>query len=485
MRVSECVLLWFRRDLRLADNRALAAALRSGKPVVPVFLWAPEEEGAWRPGPASCWWLHQSLEALDAELRRRGSRLIIRAGSGREALSALAGSMRVQEIFANESVEPVLRMQDEHLAALLAAGGVRLHLHPAALLHEPKAFLSSQGKPYQVFTPFWRSLQHRLEIVPELPAPPGMPAPAQWPDTLPLAALALEPRVDWASGIRAAWTPGEAGAWARVHRFVEEGLPDYPEGRDRPDRSDTSRLSPHLHFGEISPHAVWRTVQAQTALHPEDGRIQAAESFLRQLAWREFAHHVLAHFPHTPEQPLRGAFAAFAWQQEAGMLRAWQRGRTGYPIVDAGMRELWSTGWMHNRVRMIAASFLTKDLLRPWQEGAAWFWHTLVDADLANNTFGWQWVAGCGADAAPYFRIFNPVLQGEKFDPEGEYVRRWIPELARLPAKWIHRPWESPDAARNAAGVRLGESYPLPVVNHAEARSGALAAYAAIRDRSV
>jgi deoxyribodipyrimidine photo-lyase len=296
-----------------------------------------------------------------------------------------------------------------------------------------------------------------------------------------LGALALEPRVDWAGGLREAWRPGEAGAGAALRGFCEGPFGDYAEGRNRPDLPGTSRLSPHLHFGELGPRQVWHALQEHAArrrLPPEAWR---GSQFLAEVGWREFAHHLLFHFPHTTDAPLRPEFARFPWRRDAGGLEAWRRGRTGYPIVDAGMRELWSTGWMHNRVRMIAGSFLVKDLLQDWREGARWFWDTLVDADLASNTLGWQWTAGCGADAAPYFRVFNPVSQGEKFDPEGSYVRRWVPELAKLPANWIHRPWEAPPEVLRHAGVALGVDYPAPVLSHAIAREVALEAFARLR----
>src|SRR5262249_3711442 len=285
---------------------------------------------------------------------------------------------------------------------------------------------------------------------------------------LTVANLELEPRIDWAAGIREAWRPGESGAAAHLRNFLKRGIKSYAEERDRPDHEGASRLSPYLHFGEIGPRQIWRAALP-------------AEAYVRQIAWREFSSHLLFHFPETAKEPLRPEFRRFPWKFDVKSLKAWTRGRTGYPLVDAGMRELWHTGWMHNRVRMVVASFLVKHLLIPWQEGAAWFWDTLVDADLANNTMGWQWAAGCGADAAPYFRIFNPILQGEKFDPAGNYVRRWMPELARLPEKWIHKPWKAPEEVLRTAGIRLGEDYPRPVVNHEEARAQALKAFAETR----
>jgi deoxyribodipyrimidine photo-lyase len=309
------------------------------------------------------------------------------------------------------------------------------------------------------------------------PAPKRLRAPAEWPASLQISKLGLEPKVDWAGGLRQTWRPGERGASRQMKAFLDRAIETYSTDRDRPDRRGTSRLSPHLHFGEIGVRQIWHAVRRHGAAADPSEEMHA--TYLRQIAWREFSYHLLFHFPDTPRQALRPEFRRFPWRVDRKRLRAWTRGMTGYPLVDAGMRELWHTGWMHNRVRMLAASFLVKHLMIPWQEGAAWFWDTLVDADLANNTMGWQWSAGCGADAAPYFRIFNPVIQGEKFDPDGEYVRRWVPELTRLPNRWIHKPWEAPAELLSKAGVELGKNYPRPIVEHAAARKRALAALAA------
>ena len=312
------------------------------------------------------------------------------------------------------------------------------------------------------------------------PAPGRLRAPAQWPVSVAISKLGLEPEVDGADGMRQMWQPGERGASKRMEAFLGSAIEIYGTDRDRPDHGGTSRLSPHLHFGEISARQVWHEARRHgTAADPSE---ETDATYLRQIAWREFSYHLLFHYPHTPRQALRPQFRRFPWRVDRAGLRAWTRGKTGYPLVDAGMRELWHTGWMHNRVRMLAASFLVKHLMIPWQEGAAWFWERLVDADLANNTMGWQWSAGCGADAAPYFRIFNPVTQGERFDPEGEYVRRWVPELVRVPNQWIHKPWEAPVALLSEAGVELGKSYPRPIVEHDVARRRALAALASMRD---
>ena len=371
--------------------------------------------------------------------------------------------------------------RDRKVEAALRASGLQTDSFNGALLHEPGTTLNQADRPFQVFTAFWRTCLASEEPSEPLPAPRRVSVPPRQPASLPLAALDLEPKLNWTDGLRAAWQPGTAGAEAELRRFLRDGLLTYAEGRNRPDLVGTSRLSPHLHFGEISPRQVWQAVRRFAESHSVPAAVWRHWQFLTELGWREFGHDLLFHFPHTPEQPLRAEFARFPRRKHSAWLRAWQRGQTGCPLVDAGMRELWITGWMHNRVRMVVASFLVKNLLLPWQEGARWFWDTLVDADLANNTLGWQWTAGCGADAAPFFRIFNPVSQGERFDPDGCYVRRWVPELGRLPAAWIHRPWEAPPAVLAAAGVELGRNYPRPVVSLLLSRELALEAYHRIR----
>ena len=474
-------LVWLRQDLRLADNPALQAACRRGGPVAPVFVWAPEEEGAWPPGSASRWWLHQSLAQLAEELRSAGAALVLRRGSSFAELLSVAKATGANAVFWNRRYEPASLARDRKVEEGLRAAGLEAESCNAALLHEPWTIQNKSGHPFQVFTPFWRTCLAAAELAEPLPAPHRLTAPPRQPESLPLAALALEPKLNWSAGLRAAWKPGSAGAEAELKRFLRDGLLTYAEGRNRPDLRGTSRLSPHLHFGEISPRQVWHAVKRFAESQSIPAAVWRHWQFVTELGWREFAHHLLFHFPHTPEQPLRAEFARFPWRKQQAWLRAWQRGQTGYPLVDAGMRELWATGWMHNRVRMVVASFLVKNLLLPWQEGIRWFWDTLVDADLANNTLGWQWTAGCGADAAPFFRIFNPVSQGQKFDPEGNYVRCWVPELAQLPGAWIHHPWQAPPAALAAAGVELGRTYPRPIVGQLVSREVALEAYQAMR----
>lgn len=481
---SESVLLWLRQDLRLADNPALDDAVRSGLPVVPVLVWAPEEEGRWAPGAASRWWLHHALADLEAQLGHLGSRLVFRRGPTVDTLLALARECGARLCVWNHRYEPAVTARDAQLREALEAAGVQVRLYHGSLLRDPATIRTAGGGPYQVFTPYWRRCLDAGEPREPLPAPRALRAPAAWPRGLTLNSLALLPRIAWDAGLQAAWRPGTAGAHEALTAFLKTGLSSYAGQRDAPAVAGTSRLSPHLHVGTLSPHQIWHAARARLA---RDGTAAAtgADPYGRQLLWREFAHALLHHFPRTADEPLRREYLHFPWRPADETLTAWQQGRTGYPIVDAAMRELWHTGWMHNRARMIVASFLVKDLLLSWQEGARWFWDTLVDADLANNTLGWQWAGGCGADAAPYFRVFNPVLQGEKFDPRGTYVRRFVPELARLDVRWLHQPWRAPSPVLASAGIRLGQTYPMPLVDHAQARQRALAALKAMPRRGL
>lgn len=478
--MKEVSLVWHRLDLRLADNPALVAAAKRGV-VIPVFIHAPEEEALWSPGGASLWWLHQSLAAHDAALREIGSRLIIRRGPTLETLQALVKETGATAVFWNRRYEPVVTGRDTQIKTMLRAAGLLVESFNGALLHEPWTIQNQSKKPFQVFTPFWKHCLTKPDPETPLAALKKLAAPEQWPKSLALEELALEPKIKWAEGMRSAWQPGETGASKMLGEFLKNAFADYTDKRNRPDLRGTSRLSPHLHFGEISPRQIWHGVRQ----FAEKRGISTWRSsqYLTEVGWREFAHHLLHHFPHTPTEPLREDFKKFPWRKDAAFLKAWQKGQTGYPIVDAGMRELWTTGWMHNRVRMIVASLLVKDLLLSWREGAAWFWDTLVDADLAQNTLGWQWTAGCGADAAPYFRVFNPVSQGEKFDPRGDYVRKWCSELARLPDEWLHQPDKAPPEVLARAGVVLGKNYPAPIVSHAIAREVALEAFAKLKGK--
>ncbi|WP_455385533.1 cryptochrome/photolyase family protein [Acidihalobacter prosperus] len=478
---SPPIIVWFRRDLRLHDNPALQAAARNGAHILPVYIHAPDEERPWTPGSASHWWLHHSLAALDDALRAYGGQLVVRRGDSLRVLLELAEKTGSREIHWNRLYEPAAIERDGKIERALRDRGIEARSHNAALLFEPWTVSTRDDRPYRVFTPFWKNCLHL-----------GLPREAGLrPDTLdlanaeslPLDSLGLLPEIPWDQGFGGHWSPGEAGALEALNDFLDDAAADYVDGRDHPARGCTSRLSPHLHFGELSPRRIVAAVREREALDDRSGLASSLEGFLRELGWREFSHHLLYHFPDTAQRSLDERFELVPWNSEHGdALEAWRRGRTGIPLIDAGMRELWHTGWMHNRVRMVTASFLTKNLLIPWQTGARWFWDTLVDADLANNTQGWQWTAGCGADAAPYFRVFNPVLQSRKFDPEGRYLRQWLPEIATLPDKALHAPWESPPQLLRGAGIRLGTDYPHPIVDLADSRKRALAAYETIKN---
>jgi deoxyribodipyrimidine photo-lyase len=469
-------IVWFRQDLRLQDNPALQVACSRAQNVLPVFILDP----ALPLGGASRWWLHHSLASLARSLAHQGSQLYIAQGPAQRELEHLIATTGATAVFWNRCFEPTLIARDTAIKTALHDQGLIAESFNALLLREPWQVKTKTGTPYKVFTPFWRSHQAIGPMPPPVAAAPLKPPPPF--QTTPLESLQLLPHIPWDSGLKETWVPGETGAHSRLETLVTGPLKTYHELRNLPDQPGTSLLSPHLHFGEISPRQIWHRVQKAL----QQGEVPSgmgSVTFLNEIGWREFAYHLLYHFPQTVDTPLNPAFAAFPWRQDPKGLKAWQKGMTGYPIVDAGMRQLWHTGWMHNRVRMIVASFLTKDLILPWQQGAEWFWDTLVDADLASNTLGWQWAAGCGADAAPYFRIFNPITQGEKFDPDGQYVRRWLPELAALPAKWIHKPWAAPEEVLSSARVKLGVTYPEPMVDHAQARLAALAAYKEIAKR--
>ncbi len=476
------VILLFRRDLRLSDHPALSAALETGAPVVPVYILDDETAGAWRCGGASRWWLAQSLRSLDTSLRALGSRLILRRGPTDAVLRDLIRETAAGAVYFTRGYEPFQRKLEERLKTMSAEIGVECRRFGGQVLVEADQLLNKSGEPFRVYSPFYKALAQRDPPRQPLPAPSQIQRPAAWPNSDVLESWELEPmKRNWAEGMSKSWTPGEIPAQQRLQLFIETMVKSYRDRRNLPGIDGTSRLSPHLAFGEISPRQIWSAVSlaAEAA-----GKLDTVETYLKEIAWREFSYHLLFHFPDLPEKAFKTEFDAFPWRENAAAMRAWQRGQTGYPIVDAGMRQLWQTGWMHNRVRMITASFLIKHLLVPWQTGEAWFWDTLVDADLASNAASWQWVAGSGADAAPYFRIFNPILQGEKFDPEGDYVREFCPELANLPASFIHRPWEADAESLDGAQVRLGVTYPRPIVDHGEARDRALAAYQQIKKRT-
>ncbi len=469
------IIAWFRRDLRLEDNAALKAAVETGRPIVPVFIWEPHEGGAAAPGSASRVWLHASLSRLQEHLRNRGGRLIVRRGDSRAELGRLIEETGADAVYWNRRHEPGIVERDAAIKKELRSSSIEARSWNSSLLFEPQAVANQSGRPYQVFTPFWKACLLR-----GFDQPVSLPAGKlrfldAIPQSLEIEELGLLPGINWHESIRSAWEPGEEAARRRLRTFVNASVAAYPRDRDMPGVDGSSALSPHLHFGEIGPRQI---VQAVADAGKSS---RGAQVFLSEIGWREFAHHLLHHFPQTVDSPLKPDFERFPWEPDHRLLHRWQRGETGYPIVDAGMRQLWQTGWMHNRVRMITASFLVKHLLQPWQRGAEWFWDTLVDADLANNTLGWQWTAGCGADAAPFFRVFNPIAQGRKFDPHGDYVRRWIPELDQLPDKFIHQPWTAPAGQLEQAGLSIGSDYPAPIVDHKQARARALMAYDKMR----
>lgn len=461
------IIVWFRNDLRLADHPALREASTQG-PVVPLYIY-PEEEGDWPLGAASKVYLHESLTALKKDLPE----LVIRRGKALEVLLQLIEETGAQAVYWGRKYEPYSIKRDTQIKKSLKEKGLQVISYNHSLLLEPWQVLNKAGKPYTVFTHYYHAALKELEKKEPLPAPKRnyFQKPL---DSLEVADLELLPKIHWDDKIRTHWKAGEKNVKDRLSAFCDRALSSYAETRDYPYlEQGVSHLSPALHFGEISPRTVWFKASQR----------ENAEPFLRQLIWRDFAHYLLYHFPDTDQQPFKKEFAAFPWKYDEKLLCAWKKGLTGYPLVDAGMRELWETGWMHNRVRMVVASFLVKDLFLPWQAGARHFWDTLVDADLANNSFGWQWSAGCGADAAPFFRIFHPTLQSKKFDPQGEYIRKWVPELKDLADKWIHSPQEAPQSELIKAGIELGKSYPLPLVDHKEARAKAMAAYYSIRKK--
>lgn len=476
------VIVWFRLDLRITDNPALDAAGKSGAPVIPLYIWSPVDEGEWQPGSASRFWLHHALESLQRDLGKIGSELILLRGPCLETLQSLIRETGAGGVFWNRCYEPLAIQRDRHIKKTLVSAGTEVHSFNGSLLFEPHQVSNRQGNPYKVYTPFWKHYQ-ALDVQPPLKKTRAkLKKPDKWPESLVLDEFDLVPRIKWYTSIADTWDMSARGGEKRITRFIRNSLHDYHENRDYPALDGVSAMSPYLHFGQLSARQIWhRVMQAeQSAGRISPGR--GAQAYLRQLVWREFAGHLLFHFPHSADKPLYDKYRRFPWRKNGKLVQAWQKGETGFPIVDAGMRQLWKTGWMHNRVRMITASFLTKDMLVHWLEGAKWYWDTLVDADLANNTMGWQWVAGSGADAAPYFRIFNPVTQSARFDPEGTYIRQWIPELDRLDRKYIHKPWEAPENMLSAAGIRLGKTYPRPVLDHAKARRQALESYQVIRE---
>ncbi|KPP82822.1 MAG: deoxyribodipyrimidine photo-lyase [Oceanicaulis sp. HLUCCA04] len=471
------VIVWFRQDLRLADNPALLAAVNTGAPIICLYVLDDKTPRKWLRGGASRWWLHHSLSALAQQLEALGTQLVLRRGDAFDVVTGLADELGARTVFWNRCYEPFTIARDSRIKAHLRDRGCAVETFNGSLLVEPWNLTTKDGRPYRVYSPYFRALAPHCDDIAPLPRPSLIADGSKGVHSDALSLWGLLPSSpDWATGFGPVWTPGEAGAWQRLERFCEEAAKDYSDTRNLPGVEGTSRLSPHLHFGEISPRQIWH----YAVRHVPAG--QGRETFLKEIGWREFSYNLLYHFDDLPDSNYQQKFNGFPWHFEESVFKRWTRGQTGYPIVDAGMRQLWQTGWMHNRVRMIVASFLTKHLLIDWRRGEEWFWDTLVDADLANNAASWQWVAGSGADAAPYFRIFNPVTQGEKFDGSGAYVREWVPELKNVPDKFIHAPWAAPAGILSQAGVTLGEDYPRPIIDHSKARERALAAFSSLKD---
>lgn len=451
------IIVWFRQDLRLSDNPALHDAALQKRPVVALYILDPEFLK--QMGEASRWWLHNSLAALSVSLWNKYQiQLVLAKGESLEVMQSLIQQTGANAVYWNRCYEPLAVKRDQNIKSQLARANIKIKDFKAALLFEGNELHNNSDQPFKVFTPFWKKLQQQSIRLPYPPPKAIIPFSAE--SRLSLDELQLLPRHAWYEKLSSHWEIGEMAAKAKLKKFLNDRINVYATLRDRPDISGTSKLSPHLHFGEISPFQIWHAAR----------NCAKYDIFLSELAWREFSHHMLAEYPKMATQPIKQAFSHFGWEKNDQLLKKWQRGETGYPIVDAGMQELWQTGWMHNRVRMIVASFLVKDLLQPWQAGEAWFWETLVDADLASNAASWQWVTGCGLDSAPYFRVFNPTLQGKKFDPDGNYVRKWLPALRDVPNQLIHTPWEAP---------MLCADYPAPMIDHDWARKRALARYQA------
>jgi len=462
-------LVWLRNDLRLTDNPALSAACRHHDKVIALYIHE-QDEGVRAPGGAARWWLHHSLDKTARELAEIGVALRVETGKSADILPALAKDAEADAVHWNRRYGPRERTLDADLKEHLRETGFSVQSHPGNVLVEPWDIETGQGKPYSVFTPFWKTLRD-MAIARPAAVPDGKAVRFKKVDT-----EYVQPH--WAEKLGQYWDIGEDAAQRRLADFLDECVSDYPEGRDFPARAVTSRLSPHLRFGEISARQIWHTAHSFAHAHPS--KAGAVDKFLSELAWRDFSYHQLFHRQDISKHPMQPKFTGLKWRHAPAQLRAWQRGQTGIPIVDAGMRQLWETGYMHNRVRMLVASLLSKNLLLDWQSGEDWFWDCLVDADEANNPASWQWVAGSGLDAAPYFRIFNPVTQGERFDAGGDYVREWIPEIAALPDKYIHAPGDAPDDVLRKANVTLGKTYPRPIVDLKDTRQRALDAFAAL-----
>ncbi len=481
-------ILWLRQDLRLSDHPALHAAAKRGGPLLPIFIWEEDPDDHWLPGAAGRYWLHHALEIFEKQLQKLGSTLVLKKGDARKILPALAKELGADTVFWNRRYDPAGSARDRHIQKHLIEQGQSVETFASRLLREPWDVTNEQDQPVRVFTPYWKRCIRDWEPDKPLPAPSKLPPPPKITSAR-LEDLHLLPRGEarWNLKLDRHWEIGEQAGRGRLRNFTEnQGLGGYSAQRNTLAEPGTSSLSPYLNWGHVSPRQIWWQVREQIESQKggSGGDIAlktSSDPFTRQLFWREFSYSMLVHFPHTPDEPLREEFAHFPWEENEEHFRRWSRGHTGFPIVDAGMNQLWEEGWLHNRARMVVASFLVKDLMIPWQSGAKWFWDTLVDGDLANNTMGWQWVAGSGADSAPYFRIFNPLSQSMRFDPEGHYVRRYVPKLTKFPKSSIHAPWEAQD--REELGVSCEEDYPKPMVDHSQTRARALSSYSAMRGK--
>jgi len=470
------IIVLFRQDLRLYDNPALHEAAKTGLPIIPLYIFDEKTSDKWSLGGASRWWLYHSLKSLEKDLNKKKGTLILKKGTVKGILEKFIEQVKPKAVYWNRCYEPYAIKRDSKIKLWLKENNISCKSFNGSLLIEPWEIMNQQGSYYKVFSAFWRNAQKQLTFPKPLQTPREMlfyQVDSVKSEKLKNWAL-LPEKPDWSGGLKKEWEPGSEGAKKRLNTFLDEKLGEYGRQRDVPGIEGTSKLSPYLHYGEISPRYIWHRTQERIAKMRDKEEIKQANKFLDEIGWREFSYYLLYHYPKLPNKAFVEKFTEFPWQNDQKKLIAWQKGNTGYPIVDAGMRQLWEMGWMHNRVRMIVASFLTKDLFIHWIKGEEWFWDTLVDADLASNSASWQWVAGCGADAAPYFRIFNPVTQGEKFDKDGTYIKTWIPEIAKLPEKYIHKPWEAPREELDKAGITLGKTYPNPIVDHKRQREKAL-----------
>lgn len=472
------IIVWFRKDLRVHDNPALWEASQMGN-VIPVFIWAPSEEEDYQGSAAALWWLHHSLIALEGKLEEIGLKLIYRSGESLTEITHIINDTNAAAIYYNNRYEPGITARDTEINAIMASDGIKVRTFHSSLLYSPYDVINKQNKPYKVFTSYYKSVLHK-EISRPVPSLPVRNKDGKTIRSLSVEELNLLPKIRWDKKLHGYWEPGEVGAIKQYEQFIEDGLSFYKEGRDIPSENNVSTLSPYLVWGNISVRAIWHSMERKCLTNPD--LEMSIDAFKRQLIWRDFAYHQLIHFPTISSKPLRSQFGHFPWLNNEGDFIKWQNGVTGYPLIDAGMRELNETGIIHNRVRMVVASFLIKHLLIPWQRGYEYFNETLVDFDVANNAMGWQWVAGCGVETAPYFRIFNPILQSEKFDSQGYYIRKWVPELAKLPSNYIHKPWEAPEKVLSAANIKLGSTYPEPMIDHGFARKRALACFEEIKN---